>query len=139
METQYGSLREKIRAENTARKARYAKFAEVYKKAYAAGMAAAEAAVPTPMVVTEEVPATGRSWYVPEGACGFAWITIKPATCSFAKWLVKTKRGHKGGRYQIWIAEHGQSVERKEAHACAMAEVLRSELGIEAYAGSRLD
>lgn len=144
---EYASLREKIAAESKARKARYGEFEAAYAKAYAAGKAAGEAALPTPMVVSEHVnplddnSAVKRAWYVSEGACGFAWVTVAPGTSSFAKWLVKGKRARKAyrGGVEIWIGEFGQSVDRKSAMAGKMAEVLREELGIEAYAGSRLD
>jgi hypothetical protein len=81
-----------------------------------------------------------KSWYVPEGPCGFAWVTVRPGTSSFAKWLVKTGKGSKayGGGVSIWIGDYNQSIARKEAHARAMAEVFTN-AGITAYADSRLD
>jgi len=140
METQFTSLREKIAAESKARRERYAQFRAVYDRAYAAGLAAGNNAIPTPMVVTDAMH--GKQWYVEDGACGFAWIRVRPATSSFARWLLKEKivsgRSYNGG-VDIWISDHNQSVTRKEAHARAMADVLRSELGINCYADSRLD
>jgi len=136
------------------KKAELEKFAALYRKASEAGMAAGKAAQPVPMVVSEvsdpfasyalgvNVPpkAGGKSWYVSEGACGFAWVVIRPGNCPFANWL--KKHGHAqpayGGGVQIWISEHNQSVARKEAHAYAMADVFK-EAGINAYADSRLD
>ena len=144
---EYASLREKIAAEKVERVARYAKFEAAYAKAYAAGMAAGKAAVPEPMVVSEAEGLSnrpkpgGKSWYVSEGACGFAWVSVHPGNSSFAKWLKKAGHAdkHYGGGVSIWIGEHNQSIARKEAHAYAMAKVLREELNIKAYAGSRLD
>ena len=146
-EVQYGSLREKIAAESTARRERYAKFEAAFAKAKAAGLAAGEAHNPRPMTVQEGDLLTGKpaeggkSWYVPEGVCGFAWVNVYPGSSSFAKWLVKNKhasKAYKGG-VSIWVSDHGQSYERKGKHAEAMAKVLKDELGVEAYAGSRLD
>lgn len=141
---EYASLREKIAAESAARRLRYANFEQMLVKACDAGLAAGQAASPNPMTVYEADPISGqpcgKSWYVSEGACGFAWVTIYPGNSSFAKWLVKNghaRAAYRGG-VQIWISEHGQSIERKSAHADAMAKVFR-EAGHKAYAGSRLD
>lgn len=147
MQVQYASLREKIAAESAARRDRYAKFEAVYNKAVEAGRSAGENAKPAPMMVVEHVnPLDDRSapkqaWHCAEGACGFAWVRVRPGNCSFAKWLVKNKlaRGAYEGGVDIWISAFGQSIERKEACARAMADVIRSELGVKAYADSRLD
>jgi hypothetical protein len=153
MEVQYGSLREKIAAESKARKERYAGFEAAYEKARKAGIAAGEAAKPRTMVVTQHAnPANDASpavqqWIEPEGMCGFAWVKVTPGSSSFAKWLVKNKIARKayGGGVDIWISAFGQSVERKEACARAMAKVLVEELsemgfqGVNVYADSRLD
>lgn len=145
--TEFTSLREKIAAEKAMRGERNAKFAEAFAKAKAAGLAAGEGIAPTPMVVAQHAnPMNNRSamtkaWYVSEGACGFAWVKVRPGTSAFAKWLVKHRhaRAAYNGGVEIWIGEHGQSVDRKAAHAAALAETLRAELGVEAYADSRLD
>ena len=147
MEKEYGSLREKIAAEKEARSSRYKLFEEALSEANRLGFAAGEQRKPRAMIVTEHVnplndssPAK-RQWYESEGACGFAWVTVYPGTCSFARWLVKNKHGsaaYRGG-VQIWISAHGQSAERKEAHADAMAKCLTEKLGIKCYPGSRLD
>lgn len=146
----YGSLREKIASETAERRERYAKFEYVYKKAVAAGLEAGKAAKPRPMIVGTPTTLLGNdidyskpTYYESEGLCGFAWVVIFPATSSFARWLVKeghVGRGRSyGGGTQIWISDHGQSYERKCAHAEAMVKVLNDELGIKACAGSRLD
>lgn len=147
-EKTYGSLREKIAAETAERKARYALFEQVFDEANRAGFAAAEVIVPTPMVVSEhtnplnDASAVKRSWYESEGACGFAWVHVRPANSSFAKWLVKNGHGRKSyyGGIDIPVHAHGQSIERKETHARKMAEILKVKLGLEhCYADSRLD
>ncbi len=81
----------------------------------------------------------------PEGNCGFAWVTIKPATTAFARWLKKADAGnryglHRGtyGGLEIWPRGLGQSHERKVAWAEAVAQRLRAG-EIRAHAGDRLD
>jgi len=121
-------------------------FAKLWKKAKEAGMKAGENTQPTPMLLTEREQPFDRTskvvqtWYVQEGPCGFAWITVRPGTTAFARWLKKHAHGHKGyyGGVEVFIDEHGQSIERKEAHAHALAAILR-EAGINATVGSRLD
>lgn len=143
----YGSLREKISAEKVERTARYAEFAKAFAEASELGYAAGRGAEPTPMIVTKRASPLDdnspveKQWYVPEGACGFAWVNVHPGNCSFAKWLVKHGHARKayGGGVQIWISAHNQSVERKELHAHAMARHLKEKLGVNCYAGSRLD
>lgn len=118
----------------------------LYRKALAAGIAAGEAAAPTPMIVGSpstalgsDVDLTKQHWLVSEGVCGFAWVNI-PGTSALARWCKANDIGHHGhpSGWAIWVREHGQSLARKEAHARAMAKVLR-EAGIKAHAGSRMD
>ena len=112
--------------------------------------AAYMAAKPSAMVVYESVGLSdapkpdGASWYVADGACGFAWITITPATCSFARWLAKNEIGYKAyaGGWQIpmhfFIGQIGQSIERAEAAAYACSQFLRDQ-GIKTHSTSRMD
>jgi hypothetical protein len=143
-EFKFGSLREKIAAEKTLRVERAAKFREVFQKAATAGRVAGENAIPEPMMVIE--PGTNphvpkAMWHVSEGACGFAWVNVSPGNTPFANWLKKNNLARKSfrGGVEIWISDFNQSVERKDACARAMAEVFRDELGVSAFAGSRLD
>jgi hypothetical protein len=145
---QYKTLREKIAAEKRARADRYARFEAVFSEAAAIGNLAGVAHKPQEMFVVEHSnPADDNSpprkmWHEPEGVCGFAWVRVRPATCSFAKWLKKTGkvsgRAYHGG-VDIWISSHNQSYERKIAHASAMANVLREKLGVDCRADGRLD
>ncbi len=125
----YISLRKKIRAEKIFRQSRYLQtFKEVFDKADHAGFAAAETIMP---IAT-----------VNEGSPALYWIKIHPTNCSFAKWLVKNGHARKNSRggVSIPIEAHRQSIERKEAHARKMAEVLKEKLGLErCYVESRLD
>lgn len=121
-----------------------AEFQALHEKAHAAGMAALVAATPTPMTVYEAElngapKAGGRSWYVSEGACGFAWIEFK-GTTPFGRWAKKAgvARKHYPSGLCVWVGEGGQSIARKEAYARAYARTL-TEAGVAAYAGSRLD
>lgn len=137
---QFKTLREKIGAETAARREREVLFRRVFDKANAEGFAAGEASKPKPMGILN--PRTGQTWREDEGACGFAWVTVRPGNSAFAKWLVKNDhaRAAYGGGVQIWISAHGQSVTRKAAHAQRMAEVLGMELSLSGItAGSRLD
>lgn len=124
-------------------------FEAIFAEAQAAGKAAAEALTPSVMVVGSpstpfgtDVDLTKEHWIETEGPCGFAWIDVTERKNSpFAKWLkangyAKDAYDRKG--VYIWISDYNQSMQRKEAHANAMAKVLRDH-GIKAYAGSRLD
>lgn len=125
----YVSLRKKIRAEKIFRQTRYLQtFKEVFDKADQAGFAAAEA------IMTIAA--------VDEGSPALHWVKIHPTNCSFAKWLVKNGHARKNSRggVSIPINAHGQSIERNEAHARKMAEVLKAKLGLECCSvESRLD
>ena len=119
--------------------------ARIYREAVAAGKAAGNAATPTPMVVRQHAsplddasPVT-RAWHVPEGVCGFAWVTVGGNT-QMGRYM-RTVKGHgpgypKGVAYRV--GDHGQSLTRKEAHAYAFARVL-NDAGITAYVESRMD
>jgi hypothetical protein len=133
-----------IREKEAAKIARYAMFADAVRKAEAAGRKALEECTPQPMGVVE--PSTGKQWHVPEGMCGFAWVTVTPGNSSLAHYLKREhgwEKAYRGG-VQRWVSEGGQSIERKEAFASAFAKVMREELtgrvpGVNIYAGSRLD
>lgn len=143
-----------IADQQAEREARYETFEKIWLEAVEAGKRALAQTTPTPMVVqAHESPLDDNSpvvesWYEPQGACGFAWVKILPATCSFARWL--KKNGHAssayGGGLSIWVHAGGQSVELKSAYAHAMAQILndhRDDLKMPAnayiYAQSRLD
>jgi hypothetical protein len=124
------------------------KWQELWDAADAKGRAAADEVVPVPMVVGTPTTPLGndidfsqRTYFVSEGVCGFAWVKVRPGTSSFARWLVRTGKS-RGKAYHggvdIWIGDFGQSMQRKEAYARAMAQVF-TEAGIKAYAQSRLD
>lgn len=123
-----------------------ADFRALVDKARLAGLAAVDAMNPTPMVVTErtnpldDASPVKKAWYVADGVCGFAWITVRPGNSPFANWLKKNGLARKayGGGVDIWVSEFNQSMQRKEAYAGAFARVL-SEAGITAYMGSRMD
>lgn len=118
----------------------------LYKSAHAAGMAAGKAAVPTPMTVysadlfDRPIPGT-PTYYVPDGPCGFAWISVRPGNSAFANWLKKNDLGRTdsyAGGVSVWVRDFGQSHARKVAYADAFARVL-TDAGITAYAADRLD
>lgn len=122
-------------------------FEALWAAAEAAGMAAGLAVRPNVMIVRQDSilvngePALDRDYVVPEGACGFAWVVVRPGNCAFAKWAKVNKGGSKhyyGGMQVKWVGEFNQSVERKAAYAYAFADVLQA-AGIQATADSRLD
>ncbi len=121
-------------------------FAKIFEEARKAGLTAGEKATPAIMVVEQRAnPLDDKSpvekrWVVPEGPCGFAWVTVKPGNSAFARWLVKHDLASKSyyGGVDIWVYDFNQSVDRKSAYAYAFAETLRKH-GIKAFASSRLD
>lgn len=76
-------------------------------------------------------------------ACGFAWVNIKPGTSKVAKYLKENynaRRSYYGG-IDVWNPGglNVQNIDIKEDGAQAFAKVLREQLGVTAYASSRLD
>lgn len=115
-----------------------ANWADLYMRARQAGLEAANALTPRPMVVVGE---GGQQWTVNDGVCGFAWVNIKPGNSAFAKWLKDNRYANKdsyNGGVTVWVHDFNQSYERKLAYARAFATTLK-EAGIRAYSGSRLD
>lgn len=127
-------------------------WAAIWSEAKAAGELAAKATVPTPMVVTDAhldgTPVEGgNTYWVQGGACGFAYITIKPARGGLVQYLKSIGVGWKGyyGGYEVPAHPRTfegtplvQSVEINGAYARAVAEVLRG-YGVPASSYSRLD
>lgn len=132
-------------------------FSKEWNEAVAAGHAAVAAAVKAKeiqaMVVSQHKDALDdnspvvQSWYVEDGPCGFAWVSVHPGNCSFANWAKKQKKPGRDcplfskayyGGVQHWVHDYGQSIQKKELFAGAAAEVLRK-YGINASSGSRLD
>ena len=144
---QASELIEKYKAEKPAKADKEKAFQDIWDKAHEAGLNAGKNAIPTPMIVQErENPLDDNSklkklYHVSEGACGFAWVNIKPATSSFARWMKKQGLARPDSYYggiTVWISEFGQSITRKEAYGSAFAKVLQNN-GIKAYMSSRMD
>jgi hypothetical protein len=134
--------REMIASRASDRQEKVQSFEALASAAHAAGMAAGIAAQPVPMGVGQPMPdgSVRLIDVVPDGPCGFAWITIRPGNSSFAIWAKKRRLAspaYKGG-VSIWVSQFGQSLERKSAYADAYAAVLQG-AGIKAYSGSRMD
>jgi len=124
------------------------RFIDVFARAYEAGIEAGKAKQVRPMVVQQHASVLDDSspvvqeWYDAEGAKGFAQVIVRPGNSSFARWLKKSGRAdtHVYGGVYIHVSAHGQSYERKQAHAEAMVKVLEAEIeGIQAYARSWMD
>ena len=128
----------------------HVKYDKILDEAHVAGMAAGDAAIPTPMVVSPHASVLDdnspvvKSYYVSEGVCGFAYVlTNEHGNSKFVKHLKKSpdRDGDKyyyGGYYVKWVGEFNQSYERKIAYADAYASVLNDN-GIKAYSHGRLD
>jgi hypothetical protein len=136
---------DRVKASSEARDERKATHADLWARAVVAARKAHAEAIPVPMTVVEKVGAsnqnTGRSWYVSEGACGFAQVNVRPANSSFALWALKNagfRKAYSGGITFSTNFNGSQSIDRADAAAEAAAAVLR-EAGIKAYASSRLD
>lgn len=118
---------------------RYGQFSDLVVRARRAGEAAAVAVVPTPIAVCAE---DGSLVQVSRaGDCGYACVRIRPATCSFAQWLVRERLAdvdRYAGGVSMSMAGHVTSIEIREAYAKAFCAVL-VEAGIGATWHSRLD
>jgi hypothetical protein len=136
MATDYSSLREKIAAEKITRAARNDAFTTIWRDAGLAAHVAVQALDVKPMTVI----AGQVAYHVADGVCGFAYVTIKPATGAFVQWLKGRSIGHKSyyGGWEISIPHYGQSMQRKEEHARVVAEYL-TDHGIPAGYYSRID
>ena len=76
------------------------------------------------------------------GACGFAWVTVYKvrSNSKLGKALQEVGFRKSGSGLQLWNRWWpGQSVDAAEHGATAYAAVIKEELGVEAYSGSRLD
>lgn len=142
---EFNSLREKIAYETVQRKQRHSDYELWLKEAHEAGMKAANSAEVVPMVVRQhenpldDSSAVVKEYFVGDGVCGFAWVTVRPGNSSFALFAKKNgwKPAYSGG-IQYWVSGFGQSMQRKFAYAGAFAGVLCSH-GVKAYAHERMD
>jgi hypothetical protein len=77
------------------------------------------------------------------GACGFAWVNVYKVRSNSKMGKALSEVGFRkayGGGLQLWNKWWmGQSVDAAEHGATAYATVMKEELGLEAYSGSRLD
>jgi hypothetical protein len=122
-------------------------YEEIYSEACIAGRNAVASTQVQPMIVTQhsnpldDSSKVVRQYYVEDGACGFAWVKIRPARGKFVKWLKDNRIGRPNsfeGGYDISISDYNQSLQKKETYATAFAKVLVSK-GINAYSQSRMD
>lgn len=110
-----------------------AKWSALHQLAHDAGMAAHDAAVPTPLFVK------GFGGYE-DGVCGHAWVNLPDGRTAFAKWLSKAGHADRGYPKGISIScpRGGQSIDRAKAYAQAFAKVLEYN-GVSCSVESRLD
>jgi hypothetical protein len=134
-----------IRAKSEGKKEKHAEFKRVWNEACLAGDEAVRAHYCTPMVVEQHANVMDDSspvidrWVVADGACGFAWVKV-PGNTAFARWA-KENAGFKPGYHgtTFWVSSFGQSYEKKNIWASKVAEILREQLDVKAYADGRLD
>ena len=142
--------RDNVARDSAEREERYARFEKAYQAAKAAALVASAAAVPQPMIVAEadglsdKPKPGGKSYYVSEGACGFAWVTTARGNSSFSIWAKKHKganSAYRGGVTVFWCPGGGtQSIERQSVAAEAACRVLSEMIPEEEfYTGSRMD
>ena len=145
--------RDNIAAQQADRAERYSNYDAIWTAADKAGRDAAAARTPTPMVVQQhdnpmdDSSPVARSWYVPQGVCGFAWVTIRPGNSSFARYAAKHHGARKAyyGGVEVWVHAYGQSMELKEAYAEGFARSAQAGLTAagdtttKVYSGSRMD
>jgi len=113
-----------------------AQFEDIWREADLTGRDAAEAVTPRPMIVE----GMGRTYYVEDGVCGFAWVNWK-ANTAWGRWTKATGRTRRDsylGGQTLWVSDFQQSMARKEAYANAFSNVL-AQCGIDAHPGSRMD
>lgn len=116
-----------------------AQFLRVWNEAYRLGMEAGQGAKPVPMVVSDSSAYAPKEWLVADGVCGFAWVQMA-GNSRFARWALKigiASKAHPSG-IALRCREFGQSMQRKEMWAYAVANYLRTN-GIEGHVCSRMD
>ena len=127
-------------------------FSKIWNAALQAGEDSGKKCTPVPMVVEQHTDMINdnspvkQSWFVADGCCGFAWVTIRPGNCAFANWLKEkgfAKHDSYYGGVTYWVNYGNQSIARKEAFAEAMVDYLlkySEDLGTNRiYSQSRLD
>lgn len=134
----------------TARKVKHVSRAEtlnypaIFEKAHKAGLDAGSAHKPTPMTVRSSgALGTGgeREYYVPDGACGFAWVRIPDGRSKLAREAKAC--GFRSDSYYggvtLWVDHFGQSYERKTQYAKAYARVVEEATRMTVLWAGRLD
>ncbi len=94
---------------------------EAYRRAHAAGVAAYDSTMPTPIVISVD----GDTHITSE--CGTAFVAVKDARTGFARWLLRSGHGTKakGSGARVFAPRSTQSFEKAQAYAQAFAQVLR--------------
>lgn len=90
------------------------------------GINAARLASVEPIGIVTDSQCPDQPFYVSSGICGFAWVVVKGARGLLRSELLEHGFApHYGGGLSLWISEHGQSYDRKQAHAREFADSLR--------------
>lgn len=125
-----------IQQSKDARNGALNRFEVILKSALNQGVIRSNSVVPAPMVVEQHANMMDdnspvvQQWCEPNGVCGFGWVQVSPANCSFANWL-KTK-GYKYSSYDKAVLLHSplmtQSLERNYSWACGVADYLNKHI-----------
>ena len=107
------------------------------------GRNAAHLATVEPIGFVTDSRCPDNPFFVASGICGFAWVIVKGARGLLRSELIANgfSPGYSGG-LSLWISEHGQSYDRKSAHAREFADSLResfNDWGSEYFDPSKID
>lgn len=137
---------ERVQKSTADREARYAQFAIAWRNAVALGREAYNATELQPQAV---VNAGGQVIGTIPDCYGWAWLSVRPASSSFGRWLVKQGLGsvsHYDGGVRVSMGTSAPDYTRKVAQANAMADALSTALrsikgseSVRVYSDSRLD
>lgn len=116
-------------------------FQQVFEAAKAAGVAEFNACKPTPMQVQQHANPLNdnspvvKTWDVPDGSCGFAYLQVSPANSQFANWLQKQGLGtHSAYHRAVWVSpdvgmpRFTQSLELRMAWVAGAIRVLQENI-----------
>lgn len=107
-------------------------FETLLRKALAAGEAAADSVIPSPMTVVDYplfgMDGSGATYTAEDGWCGGAMILVHDSRTKFARWLLRNDRAKKGQSLPcvvIAVPHRGYSLHRAMAYARGSVAALK--------------